>query len=320
MKKQVAYFIVFSFLILFYGCVTEQQETIEISNKEVMKSSFEDIYPYADILRHRSNTATVNDYTFSVHEKEKADNRCISFYRSGKKIHTKCIEDGNIAIVTSPPPGTDINADGIPDIIVEFYSGGAHCCYEYALYSLRDNLKVYATLYGGDSPLEFKDIDDDDNYEVVGKDWTFAYWHECFAASPAPEIILRYEKGRFRLAEDLMRIPPPNKDTITKNADMLRRDVIENRVRMTTEPVPDGYIRLDDPTTSWHWDSRLWWGMLDLIYTGNGDLAWKYCDLYWSDQEEPIFPADKKKFLREFKNNLSRSPYWGDLKKLNRWQ
>lgn len=319
MKRRAAHFIIFSFLIMLCGCVTEQQDTTEINPKEVMKSSIEDIYPYAEILRHRSNSATVNNYISAVHSDKDGKNRCITFYRSGNNIHTKCIDDGSINIVTSPPPGTDINADGIPDIIVEYYSGGAHCCYEYALYSLGDKLNMYARLYGGDSPMEFKDIDDDGDYEVVGKDWTFAYWHECFAASPAPQIILRYEKGRFRLAENLMRISPPDEGTLVKSAKNLKRDVIDNRIKMTTEPVPDGYIRLNDPTTSWHWDSRLWWGMLDLIYTGNGDLAWKYCDWYWSDKDEPIFPADRKNFLREFKKNLSRSPYWGDLKRMNNW-
>lgn len=295
-------------------------ENIDISDIKMNGHDFNYLDPYAEILRHRSTNATVNDYMFAVHGSKDGESKCITVYRLENKIYTKCVEDGSIAIVTLPPPGTDINADGIPDIIFEYYSGGAHCCYEYRLYSLGKKLKVYASLYGGDSPMEFKDIDEDGNIEVVGKDWTFAYWHECFAASPSPQIFLRYENGRFRLAEDLMRIPPPDRDTIARNAAMLRKDVVDNRIIMTTEPVPEGYIRLNDPTTSWHWDSRLWWGMLNLIYSGNGDLAWKYCDWYWSDQDEPIFPADKKKFLREFKKNLSRSPYWGDLKKMNRWQ
>lgn len=304
-------------LFLLSGCADDK---LEIADTTIKTDSDKYLYPYAEILRHRSKTATVNDYMFSVHAGGKTDNRCITFHRSGQKIYTNCIDDGSISIITSPQPGTDINADGVPDIIVEYYSGGAHCCYEYTIYSLGDKLKAYARLYGGDSPMEFKDIDDDGNYEVVGKDWTFAYWHECFAASPAPQIILRYEKGRFRLAENLMRISPPDEGTLVKYAENLRRDVVDNRTKMTTEPVPDGYIRLNDPTTSWHWDSRLWWGMLDLIYTGNGDLAWKYCDWYWSDQGSRAFPADKKKFLREFKSNLAKSPYWGDLKKMNRWQ
>jgi hypothetical protein len=33
--------------------------------------------------------------------------------------------------------GGDLNADGFPDLVVETYSGGAHCCFGTYVYSLR---------------------------------------------------------------------------------------------------------------------------------------------------------------------------------------
>lgn len=45
--------------------------------------------------------------------------------------------------------------------------------------------------------------------------------------------------------------------------------------------------------------------MLDLIYTGNQDLAWQYLDLVWDSRKK-----GKKIFIRDFKEQLSGSQFW----------
>ena len=35
--------------------------------------------------------------------------------------------------------GSDLNADGYPDLVVETYSGGAHCCFGTQVFSLKPN-------------------------------------------------------------------------------------------------------------------------------------------------------------------------------------
>ena len=32
--------------------------------------------------------------------------------------------------------GTDVNGDGLPDVVVSAWSGGAHCCYSSGVYSV----------------------------------------------------------------------------------------------------------------------------------------------------------------------------------------
>jgi hypothetical protein len=52
--------------------------------------------------------------------------------------------------------------------------------------------------------------------------------------------------------------------------------------------------------------------MLDLIYTGNMDSAWKFFDKAWDKSFN-----GKKKFLREFREQLQTSPYWFQIRKMN---
>ena len=65
--------------------------------------------------------------------------------------------------------------------------------------------------------------------------------------------------------------------------------------------------------------------MLDLIYNGSGDTAWKFYDMVDFDSEaqaanEEGGKADKQEYLEAFKEHLSTSPYWAALKKLNNWE
>jgi hypothetical protein len=45
--------------------------------------------------------------------------------------------------------------------------------------------------------------------------------------------------------------------------------------------------------------------MLDLLYTGHEDLAWKYLDLVW-----PVNKVGKERFLSDFKARLAESYFW----------
>jgi hypothetical protein len=50
---------------------------------------------------------------------------------NGKKIFQ--VSDWGMAF---PVLGMDVNGDGVPDVVVETYSGGAHCCWTYYVVSL----------------------------------------------------------------------------------------------------------------------------------------------------------------------------------------
>ena len=239
----------------------------------------------------------INGYIYRLlHDKESGD-KYFEILHNEEKVFTSEmgmsyeINPGD-ATGNLPLPGKDITGDGIPDLVVEGYSGGAHCCNDYLIFSLGEQFQKIAHLYGGDSSFEFKDIDGDGVYEIIGRDWTFAYWETSFAASPAPEIILYYKDNKYKLACGLMRESHPEfMDKFDKKLEMIKSDPA------WTDEVP----------------SSLWGYMLDLIFTGNSKKAYEFFDRAWQGDKE-----GKKKFIRKFKTQLSKSPYWHKIRKMNR--
>jgi len=59
-----------------------------------------------------------------------------------------------------------------------------------------------------------------------------------------------------------------------------------------------------------HFLPPFWGRMLDLIYTGHEDLAWKYFDEVW-----PPSKLGQALFVRDFKKQLSESRYWSQRAK-----
>jgi hypothetical protein len=85
-------------------------------------------------------------------------------------------------------------------VIIETYSGGAHCCFSTLVYSLGQRaenlLETPAANCGGD----FRDLDGDAVMEFVTCDDRFAYAYCPFAASPVVTAVLAYELGQGYVA------------------------------------------------------------------------------------------------------------------------
>jgi len=94
----------------------------------------------------------------------------------------------------------DIDHDGQLEAVVEYRSGGAHCCYTYLIYSkARTHLKLIGRFYLGDSsePV-FRDMDNDGVMEVIALDSRLAYFGGlCFACSPSLPLIMTYRNKSF---------------------------------------------------------------------------------------------------------------------------
>lgn len=258
----------------------------------------------------RADSVKIKNY-FCESKKSKNGKICITLYRRGKKIHSDCRQSEGISsfsILMAPPAGTDINGDGIPDIIVDYYSGGAHCCSEYAIYSLGKQLKRLDVLEGKHGNFEFKDLDRDKKYEAIGNDWAFAYWSESFDRSPAPGIILRWKNGKYHFAEKLMK------------KSYNRKEILKMAEEFKSEQYVLPYSKDDK---SLHVEAEVVAAMLELIYSGNGNLAWEFLEHVWLKSEDKLlnkrWQSEKKLFLYGFKAQLKNSLYWADLRKLNGW-
>lgn len=190
--------------------------------------------------------------------------------------------------------GEDITGEGIPNLILTEWTGGAHCCWRYHVFSLdpEDGPRVLTVIHAGHSDeAPFQDLDGDGRLECVLRDWTFAYWKTCFAASPAPQVILCYRGGQYVVASHLMVKPAPGKAELMQLARRVRERPSVGR--WSPGSVPEEY----------------WTELLELVYAGHETLAWKFADEAW-----PAECPGKQEFLAEFRQQLAESPYWPGIR------
>jgi hypothetical protein len=102
---------------------------------------------------------------------------------------------------------TDVDGDGEPEVVLDLYWGGAHCCWYSQLYRYVPSTKRYAPLVHvwGNFGYVLADLDHDGRQEVVTRDDRFSYAFASFADSRWPVRILRYRAGRMTVETALYR-------------------------------------------------------------------------------------------------------------------
>jgi len=93
----------------------------------------------------------------------------------------------------------DLEHNGQPDVLLDLYSGGAHCCWIEQIFSLDPGTMTYAVTQHdfGDPGEEVVDLRHDGRYEFLTADDSFAYEFTDFAASGLPIQILTFSGGHF---------------------------------------------------------------------------------------------------------------------------
>jgi hypothetical protein len=191
--------------------------------------------------------------------------------------------------------GTDITGEGIPNLVVSEWTLGAHCCFQFYIFELGEQVRLLTQIDAGHAGYShFVDIDDDGIVEFTTHDSTFAYWNYSFAHSPAPAVILRLVNEQYLLAIDAMFQPLPSQDEIRKEVEYIRQDTYW--WNEWGQPPPD-----------------MWNFMLRLIYSGHEDAAYAFFEDAWLPEI-----MSKNDFLEEFRIRLTQSPYWLQLLELNR--
>lgn len=179
--------------------------------------------------------------------------------------------------------GEDITGNGVANLVVADWSGGAHCCLTLYIYELPSNggIEEYDVIQVRDGG-SFDDLDGDGALEIVTYDWSLAYALTCFACLDYPDVILRPAEDGYVVAADMMRRDRPTDEAIT---------AIIARVRA-------------DDWNSFEGRDHLWGSMLELIYTGHASLAWRLFEAGWLADN-----ADRDEALASFKTAIEQSPY-----------
>ncbi len=184
-------------------------------------------------------------------------------------------------------PGTNITGNGIPNLVVSDYSGGAHCCYTFYIFELGDEFRLIDEISAEHGGIDLVDLNHNGVPAIKMSDWSYAYVFGCFASSPAPEVILQYANGHYAMATNLMAKPAPTEADLQEWAADIK----------TNHPSAD--------QSEWAADTGLYQKMLDLIYSGNEDQARRLFDLAWPEEE-----GGKEEALSEFVDAVSGSFYW----------
>lgn len=115
------------------------------------------------------------------------------YYNDEPKLNAATITDRSGGITLQ-----DLDRDGVAEVIVDSYSGGAHCCTSFSIYHWQENQFKLAELKmlnaGGGV---FKDLNGDGIVEFVSNNNAFLYAFSSYAASFPPSLIYNLENGEL---------------------------------------------------------------------------------------------------------------------------
>ena len=252
-------------------------------------------------LANLKDATRVGSYIFRTYDN--IDASCFQVLRDGKILFRRTNNNGGKYVIGQPeekewnipviPNGTDITGRGHPEMIVSQFTGGMHCCRRHYIFELKPEFKIVATLFADDiRPAYFADLDKNHHYYYIAEDWTFDTWWMSYAGSPHHSIILHFvddsKGGGFHLAIDKMQASAPSPEEWQKALDGLREQLQSDQEEFDA--------------------NGLWQEVLDLIYTGHSELAWKFLNEVGPKAQAKPYPD-----LADFCLRLKSSPYWPDL-------
>jgi hypothetical protein len=93
----------------------------------------------------------------------------------------------------------DLNASGEPQVVLDLYSEGAHCCTIEQVFSFDPTTNTYVKTEQsfGDPGAEIKDLGHNHHYEFVSRDFLFGYEFTSYAGSGMPIQIWRFGGAGF---------------------------------------------------------------------------------------------------------------------------
>jgi hypothetical protein len=185
----------------------------------------------------------------------------------------------------------DLTGNGVKNIVIKTYSGGAHCCNITYILELGPKFKLVHKFDTADSAVVFKKVPGYKGIYAAFGDAAFSYFYGPYAASIFPEIIYYCENDKC--IPDLKAMAKPK--FTNKEFDTL---VLKVKKDLETE----NYFNVPAIKPA-----------INLVYNGNADQAWKLIDLTWNDKK-----TSKEKFTHDFKCRLQKGRYFDVINKLNK--
>lgn len=170
---------------------------------------------------------------------------------------------------TDPPVAVQIAeldpSSATPEIVVSFYTGGAHCCSDTKLVTRKADGSGWETIEVGTfdgGPLTAIDLTGDGVYEFETRDNAFLYAFGCYACSAAPLQVLALEDGKIKNVSSDPRF--------RRAHEVWLKDLLASAPEEETNGFLAGYvgqkIRLGEGKQAWalmldHYDRTSDWGL-----------------------------------------------------------
>ena len=183
-------------------------------------------------------------------------------------------------------------------LIVQTYSGGAHCCYDYTIYDLKPKFRVIydSKHFDVGEKLIPVDINGDGIFEFRQSIMAFDYFHASHADSVFPPAVFAYDKQKGRYDFANKKFPNYVLDDTKKAIDWLgkQKNQKENRSDLLEELNKRCIARLT---------------FLNLVYAGREKEAWKFFNGNYNFEDREDFRKDVKKRISEdvtYKSNYRK--------------
>ena len=132
----------------------------------------------------------------------------LTISQGGKTLYDQTVTSTFCAKLCWPGPAVtggssiqvlDLESDGAPDVVLNLYSGGAHCCTVVQIFSYHPGTQSYVKTERvfGDPLAKIVDLRHDGHFEFLTADDSFAYRFTDFAASGLPIEILTFANRHF---------------------------------------------------------------------------------------------------------------------------
>jgi hypothetical protein len=124
----------------------------------------------------------------------------------------------------------DLDGNGEPEVVADFYTGGAHCCLFSLIYRYTGSAYSRLKHMWGNPSYGLRDLDHDGTPELVTADDRFAYAFTSYAGSALPIRAWRYRNGQMSAVT--RRFPA----LVRNDAANLWKDYLEQRERDFPDP------------------------------------------------------------------------------------
>jgi hypothetical protein len=176
-----------------------------------------------------------------------------------------------------PVTGQDVNRDGAPELVLEAFSGGAHCCWTYYIVTLGTTPQAVAL--ENQTGVGFE-RDSQGQYVLHAGDGSFDYFDDLsHAVTVFPDVFLQLDRSVFR-------------DVSSAHWPTFQQRIDNARKRLT----PESLARFRDSSghdfNLMETKSEVLEIVLEYLYGGKSPQAWREFDSMW-----PIADQDRMRQL-----------------------